>query len=222
MSKTIFISHSSKDKPTVRRLVNDLQRRGISVWFDEYEIKVGERFVDKIQKGISESKYIGIWITRNAISSGWVEKEWQSRLSEEISKRNTVILPLLAEDCYDLIPTFLADKQYADFRYKYEDGLYDLLKVLEREKQISEMMAKRKENIEKRKLAKQAEDELINQKLQEKILKKAETIKKQQSKKEKLIDSVVVPTEKVAPTIEYKERIVYLPAPEKKIVPKWV
>lgn len=138
MNKTIFISHSSKDKPTVRRLVNDLQRRGISVWFDENEIKVGERFVDKIQKGITESKYIGIWITKNAIDSGWVEKEWQSRISEEITKRNIVILPLLAEDCYDLMPIFLADKQYADFRFRYEDGLYELLKVLEREKQVSE------------------------------------------------------------------------------------
>ena len=98
----------------------------------------------------------------------------------------------------------------------------DYVKTEKREKQIAEMMAKRKENIEKRKLAKQAEDDLINQKLQEKILKKAEAIKKHQSKKEKLIDNVVVPTEKVAPTIEYKEKIVYLPAPEKKIVPKWV
>ncbi len=138
MNKTIFISHSSKDKPNVRRLVNDLQRRGISVWFDENEIKVGERFVDKIQNGITESKYIGIWITNNAISSGWVEKEWQSRLSVEISTRDTIVLPLLAEDCFDLIPTFLADKQYADFRFRYEDGLYELLKVLEKEKQVSE------------------------------------------------------------------------------------
>jgi hypothetical protein len=95
------------------------------------------------------------------------------------------------------------------------------VKTEKREKQISDMLAKRKENIEKRKLAKQAEDDLINEKLKEKLLKKAETIKKQQSKKEKVIDSIPESNEKIAPTIEYKEKIVYLPAPQKKIVPMW-
>ncbi len=60
MNKTIFISHSSKDKPNVRRLVNDLQRRGISVWFDENEIKVGERFVDKIQNGKRLTRIVSV------------------------------------------------------------------------------------------------------------------------------------------------------------------
>ena len=39
---TIFLSHTSIDKPFVEKLARDLQRLGISVWYDKYEIKVGE------------------------------------------------------------------------------------------------------------------------------------------------------------------------------------
>lgn len=38
---TIFLSHTSIDKPFVEKLARDLQRLGISVWYDKYEIKVG-------------------------------------------------------------------------------------------------------------------------------------------------------------------------------------
>ncbi|MFR3116786.1 MAG: toll/interleukin-1 receptor domain-containing protein [[Clostridium] symbiosum] len=39
---TIFLSHTSIDKPFVEKLARDLQRLGISVWYDKYEIKFGE------------------------------------------------------------------------------------------------------------------------------------------------------------------------------------
>jgi len=31
----IFLAHSSQDKPAVRKLKRTLERRGISVWYDE-------------------------------------------------------------------------------------------------------------------------------------------------------------------------------------------
>lgn len=42
---TIFLSHTSIDKPFVEKLARDLQRLGISVWYDKYEIKVGESYL---------------------------------------------------------------------------------------------------------------------------------------------------------------------------------
>lgn len=39
---TIFLSHTSIDKPFVEKLARDLMRLGINVWYDKYEIKVGE------------------------------------------------------------------------------------------------------------------------------------------------------------------------------------
>ena len=39
----VFISHTSRDKPAVRRLAKALKERGIRVWFDEWELVPGQR-----------------------------------------------------------------------------------------------------------------------------------------------------------------------------------
>ena len=46
---SIFLSHNSVDKPFVRKLANDLRRRGHYAWVDEAEIKVGDSLIDKIE-----------------------------------------------------------------------------------------------------------------------------------------------------------------------------
>jgi hypothetical protein len=39
---SIFLSHTSIDKPFVEKLANGLRSIGVNVWFDKWEIKVGE------------------------------------------------------------------------------------------------------------------------------------------------------------------------------------
>jgi len=127
MSKRIFISHSSKDQEAVLRLAEDLKRAGVEVWLDQYEIQVGDRITQKVQEGLKDARYLTVWLTREAIGSGWVQNEWQSKFSVEIAGGQKVILPLLAEDCE--MPPLLADRKYADFRTDYSQGLSQLLQV---------------------------------------------------------------------------------------------
>ncbi|MDO3381519.1 TIR domain-containing protein [Gilvimarinus algae] len=123
----VFISHSSKNKPEVRKLARSLRAKGISVWLDEEQIKVGESISKKIQEGLKESEYLCLWVTVDSIESGWVEKEWLPKIKQEVDEKRTVVLPLLAEDA--VMPEFLADKKYADFRNSFQHGLNDLLQV---------------------------------------------------------------------------------------------
>jgi guanylate kinase len=123
----IFLSHSSKDKDEVRKLADKLSDYGISVWLDEWEIFVGDSITQKIESGIRDSDFIGIWITKSAIESGWVQKEWRSKFHEEISFEKPRILPLLAEDAE--IPPLLRDKLYADFREDFNRGFDQLMAV---------------------------------------------------------------------------------------------
>jgi hypothetical protein len=124
----IFLSHSSKDKPNVRLLLQQLKTHGIEVWIDEEQIKVGDSISSKIQQGLRESNYLCIWITNNAMESGWVEKEWLPMIKQEIDEKRTVVLPLLAESCR--LPPFLADKRFADFRESFSHGLNDLFQAI--------------------------------------------------------------------------------------------
>jgi len=42
MIKSIFLCHSSLDKPFVRELQARLSNQGIKVWIDEAEIEIGD------------------------------------------------------------------------------------------------------------------------------------------------------------------------------------
>ena len=49
---SVFFSYSHRDKTFVKRIVSDLKRFNVSVWFDEGEIKLGESLTQKIGRGL--------------------------------------------------------------------------------------------------------------------------------------------------------------------------
>ncbi|MBL7823678.1 MAG: toll/interleukin-1 receptor domain-containing protein [Saprospiraceae bacterium] len=126
----IFLSYSSKDKDSVRKFVKDLESNDFEVWFDEDKIGIGDEIITKIQEGLQETNYLIIWLTKYSVESGWVRREWQSKLNEEIYLNKTLVLPILVEDCN--IPSFLAAKKHADFREDYEAGFKNLIEDLKK------------------------------------------------------------------------------------------
>jgi hypothetical protein len=72
---SIFLSHTSCDKPFVEKLARDLKRIGVNVWFDKWEIEVGESITWKIGQGIRENEYLGIVLSPEALNSEWVKSE---------------------------------------------------------------------------------------------------------------------------------------------------
>ena len=128
----VFISHSSVDKPFVRKLVDDLKKQDIPVWFDEQQIAVGDSIVAKINDGLSNSLYIVAVLSKASVASGWVQNELNYATMQAATNKSVVILPILLDDCK--IPPLLLDRLYADFRKNYATGLSDLLDVLEQEK----------------------------------------------------------------------------------------
>lgn len=67
--KSIFLSHSSKDKFFVRTLAEHLNRYGINVWLDEAEINIGDSLTEKIGKAIESTDYVGVVLSHNSINS---------------------------------------------------------------------------------------------------------------------------------------------------------
>jgi hypothetical protein len=127
----VFISHSSKDKPFVRKLVAALKKHQLNVWFDEQEIKVGDSIVSSISGGLKDSDYLVAVLSKASVASPWVRTELSSALMDQISNQGTAVLPVLIEDCD--IPTLLRDRLYADFRHDFKAGLAKLLAVLKQE-----------------------------------------------------------------------------------------
>ncbi len=106
----IFLSHSSDDKSFVDKLAEDLQKSKIKLWYYEWIIKVGDSIVDEIDKGVQESEYLGIVISSSSLNSGWVKKELNSAIIDELKKKKVIVLPLLIDNVWDEVPGFLREK----------------------------------------------------------------------------------------------------------------
>jgi hypothetical protein len=127
----VFISHSSKDKPFVRKLVTELKKHQLNVWFDEQEINVGDSIVSRISGGLRDADYLVVVLSESSVASPWVQAELNSALMDQISGQGTAVLPVLIENCD--IPPLLRDRLYADFRKDFTTGFAKLLSVLEQE-----------------------------------------------------------------------------------------
>lgn len=66
----MFLSYPHKDKDQAESIFNILtQSCKYKVWFDKFEIKIGEDFAESIHKGIKNSEYFIACITKNYIES---------------------------------------------------------------------------------------------------------------------------------------------------------
>jgi hypothetical protein len=109
-----FLCHSSSDKPFARRLAMELVANGINVWIDEAEIGIGDSLIEKIESGISGSKYLILVLSKNSINSSWCTDELSIAMNGQVAQRGLDVLPVLIDDCE--IPDSLKEKRYADFR----------------------------------------------------------------------------------------------------------
>lgn len=134
--RVAFISHSTKDKPFVRKLASDLVASGIKVWIDEQNILVGDSIPEKIAQGLAESDFFLIVVSENSVKSEWVKKELNSAIVHEIERRKVTILPIRLDGAK--MPDAIKDKLYADFSKSYEDGLENLVRSIKTRKVVTD------------------------------------------------------------------------------------
>jgi hypothetical protein len=113
MHTSIFLSHNKADKPFARRLATDLEHQGIRYWLDEAEIKVGDSLIEKIRDGIDNMAYVAVILSPDSVASGWVQREVDVAMNQEIQGRRVKVLPVMYREC--ALPGFLLGKRYADF-----------------------------------------------------------------------------------------------------------
>jgi hypothetical protein len=124
----VFISHTSKDKPFVEQLAWSLRRFRIDVWYDEWEIAVGDSIVEKIFAGLDASDTLIVVMSPESVTSRWVNEELSVAVMRRLSEASIRILPVLIETCD--IPTALRHIRYADFRDNHEEGLFRVMDSL--------------------------------------------------------------------------------------------
>ncbi len=126
----IFLSHSSVDKPFVRRLASRLKNDGFNVWLDEKELVPGDKLASKLAQAIESSKIFLIVISENSINSNWLKYELELALRKMVED-DVRLIPILKGDVR--LPDQLKGIIYADFRTKYKIGYKNLIRALDSE-----------------------------------------------------------------------------------------
>lgn len=89
-----FISHASEDKQTVARpLSRLLQEKGVKVWLDEQELTLGDKLRQKIDAGLSRSRWGIVILSPHFFAKGWPQSELDGLIArEEMGEK--VLLPV--------------------------------------------------------------------------------------------------------------------------------
>lgn len=109
----VFISHSSADKKEfVRPLAMELQNLGLKVWYDEFELKLGDSLRRSIDQGLINSRYGIVVLSSSFFKRDWTNYELDGFVNKEMNGLK-VILPIWHKVSKDEVQKFslsLADK----------------------------------------------------------------------------------------------------------------
>ncbi len=90
----VFISHASEDKAeVVRPLATALRDGGLRVWFDEFELKIGDSLRRKIDTGLANSRFGVVILSKSFFGKGWTNYELDGIVTRAVSNEQ-VLLPI--------------------------------------------------------------------------------------------------------------------------------
>jgi uncharacterized protein YjbI with pentapeptide repeats len=93
-----FISYSSRDEEFAERLHAGLQARQVRCWFAPEDLKIGDRFRQRIDEAIRVHDKLLLILTEHSVSSAWVESEVEGALEKERRQKRTVLFPIRLDD----------------------------------------------------------------------------------------------------------------------------
>jgi len=90
-----FISHAVEDQDSfVRNLAAMLTRLGLSVWYAETSLQVGDSLSASINKGLADSRYGIVVISPHFMAKRWTNWELAGLVNRQNSEEQNVILPI--------------------------------------------------------------------------------------------------------------------------------
>ncbi len=127
----VFISHAGEDTVWCEKLVKHLQKFGLKVWFDKFQMPIaGGNLLNGISDGIAYSRRVVIVMTPDYFAKDWTQAEASFAINQDPSGKRKVVIPILLKDCTG--PPLLQSIKYSDFRDEahFEDNCRRLADIL--------------------------------------------------------------------------------------------
>lgn len=93
-----FISYSSNDSNFAGQLHLDLQNKDVRCWFAPEDLKIGDKFREKIYESISRQDKLLLILSKNSVKSTWVEDEVEATFEREERENRVILFPIRIDD----------------------------------------------------------------------------------------------------------------------------
>lgn len=98
----VFVSHASEDKDAVVvPLTNELIQRGLRVWVDYRELRLGDKLRERIDEGLRRSRFGLVIVSPRFFGKRWPQTELDGLVALEMSDGRKRILPIWHDVEYD-------------------------------------------------------------------------------------------------------------------------
>lgn len=88
----VFISHASEDKEAVAvPLFEALAARGVKVWMDIAELRIGDSLRQKIDAGLARSKFGVVIFSESFFAKGWPQYELDGIVTRSVSGQQQLL-----------------------------------------------------------------------------------------------------------------------------------
>lgn len=101
----LFLSHASEDKEDFVRPLAEALRKDFDVWYDEYELLLGDSLLKKITDGLKNCDYGVVVLSPHFFSKKWTGSELDGLFNLETTERK-VILPIWKDVTVDDVKEF--------------------------------------------------------------------------------------------------------------------
>ena len=90
----VFISHATEDKKAVAGpLAHALQNRGMQVWYDDFELRIGDSLRRSIDDGIARSRFGLVILSKPFFAKNWPQYELDGLVTRANSDQQ-ILLPI--------------------------------------------------------------------------------------------------------------------------------
>jgi len=91
----LFISHASEDAASVARpLADELLRRNLEVWYDEYSLGLGDSLSREIERGLSRCDFGVVVLSPAFFERHWTAQELEALVTREMLEGQKRLLPV--------------------------------------------------------------------------------------------------------------------------------
>ena len=88
----VFISHATEDKEeVVRPLALALREQGLSVWYDEFALRIGDSLRRKIDAGIAQSRFGVVILSEQFFAKQWPQYELDGIVTMRLTGAQTIL-----------------------------------------------------------------------------------------------------------------------------------